>query len=590
MKYGEEIPNSMRDASNMDESWFEAEDTETNGIISFDTWQRVDQSLVTPAMRKKALRAHRIYDIKRSLKKKNRLVINGNRQHPDTFTDTTCPVATLLEVKILAAIITKRKYYACTGDSKNAYLHANMQDFLLIVIPEGFPGEGEVAILTKALYGAKQSGRRYYDYVHKTLTSLGLTQCPLCPCLFRFTTINPDTKQREAAFILVYSDDQLIAGEHFAWETLKDMLKTKFKITYQPPSDFLGLDLAYDRNLGTFTIAMKNFSTKFLGQHGITRPHPHPVYTPGLTNAKIRRGDDEPRNDKPDPNFRHKTGSFNWLVAGIRFDLNFATKELSRVADKPTALAESLMSRQLLYLSQTTEARLLYDRTRMETYEPPPTRRKPSDTDEDMYALAQLYDLDDGIPQPDDKTAQQDYVYDGRPMIVTVHTDADLGGIPDTRQSTSGLIARIDGAIVHHKSKTEKLVLTSTTASEFVSLNRGNATGDYINRVLQFYGNKMGQPYLLYTDSQTAEHLATQPNMSAAGRALDIRFHSLRQAYGNGIMRVGGVATKINDSDICTKYLHPGPHCRHAAPLFPDNHTHRNLPEKYADNTKKKSD
>ena len=581
IKYGQEIPNSMNDASNMDASWFEAEDKENKGIISFDTWQRVDQSKVTPAMRKKALRAHRIYDIKRSLRKKSRLVANGRRQHPDTFTDTTCPVATLLEVKIFGAVITKRKYFACTGDSKNAYLHAHMQDFLLIVVPEGFPGAGEIAILKKALYGAKQSGRRYYDLVYNTLIALGLTQCPLCPCLFRFTITNPETNKTEACFILIYSDDNLIAGEKYAWETLKTKLQEKFEITYETLNDFLGLDFNYNREQGTFSISMKNFAKKFLEQCGYSKPHPYLTYTPGLTNMKVRRGDDVPRNVQPDEKFRHKTGSFNWLVAGIRYDLNFSTKELSRVADSPTTDAETLMNRQLAYLSQTTDARLLYTRHAMLLHRPPRTRRKPTDIDEDVYSLASSSSIDAGIPQPDDVPIAQDYLYDGDAMVITVNTDADLGGLTDTRQSTSGLIARIDGAIVHHAAKTEKLVLTSTTASEFVSLNRGDATGSYISRILHFYGNPLSTEYLLYTDSQTAEHLATQPNMSQAGRALDIRFHSLKQKYLQGDMRVGGVSTFDNDADICTKYLHPGAHSRHARDLFPDDHSHRNIPDKY---------
>ena len=113
----------------------------------------------------------------------------------------------------------------------------------------------------------------------------------------------------------------------------------------------------------------------------------------------------------------------------------------------------------------------------MASHDPPPTRRKPTDINEDMYSLTQLYETDAGIPQPDDHLIEQTYVHAGKTMTVTVHTDADLGGVLPSRQSTSGLILRVDGAIVHWAAKTGKLVLTSTTASEFVSLNRGDAAG-----------------------------------------------------------------------------------------------------------------
>jgi hypothetical protein len=258
----------------------------------------------------------------------------------------------------------------------------------------------------------------------------------------------------------------------------------------------------------------------------------------------------------------------------LRYDLNYSTKELSRVADGPTLDAEYLMTRMLNYVSQTTDARILYVRDDLLRYQPPKTRRKPTDLDETVYDLVDRYNINDGIPQPDDVPPTQDYVYPGHQMTIAVYSDTDLGGQIETRQSTSGIIAKIDGGIVHWQAKTEKLVMTSTTKAEFVGLTRANAIGRYLTSILEFYGNAQGREYHLYTDSQTAEHLATQPNMSEAGRAMDIRFHSIKQDYVNGDMRVGGVSTHSNESDICTKYLAVVPHLRHAATIFPTASPH----------------
>ena len=71
----------------------------------------------------------------------------------------------LIETRILGAVACVRGYDICTGDSKNAYLHAGAGDFLLIITPDGFPGADEITILRKALYGTKQGARRYYDLV-----------------------------------------------------------------------------------------------------------------------------------------------------------------------------------------------------------------------------------------------------------------------------------------------------------------------------------------------------------------------------------------------------------------------------------------
>jgi hypothetical protein len=47
------------------------------------------------------------------------------------------------------------------------------------------------------------------------------------------------------------------------------------------------------------------------------------------------------------------------------------------------------------------------------------------------------------------------------------------------------------------------------------------------------------QIYYLYTDSQSAEHLATQPNMTDNSRSIDIRHHEIKQDYLQDGMRVG---------------------------------------------------
>ncbi len=81
-----------------------------------------------------------------------------------------------------------------------------------------------------------------------------------------------------------------------------------------------------------------------------------------------------------------------------------------------------------------------------------------------------------------------------------------------------------------------------------------------------FYGN--GKPnYYLFTDNQAAEHIATQPNMNDHSRSIVIRHHAIRQDFMDGEMRIGGVATQDNTSDILTKNLQPPLHVKHTREL-----------------------
>jgi hypothetical protein len=86
-----------------------------------------------------------------------------------------------------------------------------------------------------------------------------------------------------------------------------------------------------------------------------------------------------------------------------------------------------------------------------------------------------------------------------------------------------------------------------------------------------FFGNTTNI-YHLYTDNQAAEHIATQPNMNDHSRSIDIRIQGIRQDYLDEAMRIRGVASTDNTSDILTKNLQPHLHQKHCTPLHITTH------------------
>jgi hypothetical protein len=199
-------PKSFRDAQGREQQWFKAFRKERDGMLRFNTWERMPQQHVTHEMRKLALRAHHIYNVKRDGSAKVRVVVNGKRQHESTYSDTTSPVIPQFQFRTFPAHTALRKYHMVQMDLTNAYLHTNIVDEVYIIIPQGFQGEGEVAKLEKATYGTKQGARRFYDHTVHVLNKIGFTRCPNEPCLFRYL------KKGEAAFLILYVDDALISG------------------------------------------------------------------------------------------------------------------------------------------------------------------------------------------------------------------------------------------------------------------------------------------------------------------------------------------------------------------------------------------
>jgi hypothetical protein len=336
-------PTSYHKVGNAKETqWFQAEAKERDGIIDFTTWTRLPQTHETQTLRRIALRAHHLYDIKRDMSAKNRVVVNGSKQTEDTYSDTTSPVASQMQLRIFLFFTAARKNRMEQLDLTNVYLHAPIKDKVYIIVPEGFSGEGEVARLDKAAYGTKQGARRCYEHSASTLKDIGMIQCEYEPCLFRYVL-----EEGQECFLLQYVDDSL-TGTMKAVKDLKAKLKKKFKCKFQMPKDFLGMDIEHTK-LGETRLSMRTSTTKMIGALDLPKETlKYPIITPGRTDKRIVRDQDPENNEK----YRSHVGALNWLTMCLRYDLTYITKELSRVLQQPTKHANEIRTRDLTYAAQ----------------------------------------------------------------------------------------------------------------------------------------------------------------------------------------------------------------------------------------------
>jgi hypothetical protein len=143
-------------------------------------------------------------------------------------------------------------------------------------------------------------------------------------------------------------------------------------------------------------------------------------------------------------------------------------------------------------------------------------------------------------------------------MSVVVKTDCNLAGQTETRQTTTSLMVWVSGTLVHWRAhtSTERIIIPSTAAGEYVALNKENTTAKIVRNVLKIHGSKHDNYFL--------EHIAAQPTMNEHSRSIDTRHHAIRQDYVDAEMRIGGVVNPNNESNILTKYLQPPLHQKHA--------------------------
>jgi hypothetical protein len=80
--------------------------------------------------------------------------------------------------------------------------------------------------LQRSLYGLKQLGRMWYNYLSEYLLREGYNNNPICPCVF--------IKKSESNFVIitVYVDDLNIIGTHEEIPKIINYLKKEFEMKY----------------------------------------------------------------------------------------------------------------------------------------------------------------------------------------------------------------------------------------------------------------------------------------------------------------------------------------------------------------------
>ncbi|KAJ3705308.1 hypothetical protein LUZ61_009013 [Rhynchospora tenuis] len=196
--------------ANMHAEWRQAMAKELDALAQNQTW-----ILVPPPINQRVIGSKWVFKIKRhsdgSIERyKARLVAKGyHQQEGIDFTDTFSPVVRPTTIMLVLSLAVTSKWVIRQLDVQNAFLHGDLTETVYMSQPPDFIDASKpdhVCLLSKSIYGLKQSPRAWFSKLSQALLNYGFVASHYDPSLFLAHVHN------HIVVVLVYVDDIVITG------------------------------------------------------------------------------------------------------------------------------------------------------------------------------------------------------------------------------------------------------------------------------------------------------------------------------------------------------------------------------------------
>ena len=520
-----EIPmNNALEGTNADE-WLDAMVDEVASIIKNDTWSLIDRTDDMDVIGSRIVLRNKLGADGRLQRRKARLVAQGFSQRPGVhYCQTFAPVARLSTVRLLTSLAVRYNCAVNQLDVATAYLNGELEEIIHIRPPKGLEEtlhllakdsrygknvrekaqlmlrqieEGnKICRLYKALYGLRQAGRAWHTKLSQALTAMGAIQSKCDPCLYRVG------KGKIPTLILTYVDDILIMSPNKGLTNkMINALSNMFEVkNLGEVSSCLGME--FRRRQGEFHISQTRYISELLERFGMTDAKP--VSTPLAVGATLYKPDEERSEEEVKLPFRELVGALNYLATGTRPDISYAVSYLGQFNNCFGRDHWTAAKRVLRYLKGT---------------------------------------LHIGISYRASDNKMKGYV------------DADWGNNKDDRRSFTGFVFCFNGSPVSWESKKQRTVALSSTEAEFMAMTEAVKETLYFRRLFEELGMEKLLDISIYNDNMGALKLAENPVLHNRSKHIDLRFHFIREAVHEKLVRVEYLDTNSMLTDILTKGL-----------------------------------
>jgi hypothetical protein len=320
-------------------------------------------------------------------------------------------------VRTVLSLAVSRSWPVHQLDVKNVFLHGTLSETVNCSQPTGFvdPAQPDcVCLLNKSLYGLKQAPRAWYNRFATYITSLEFVEAKSNTSLFVFR------RGTDMVYLLLYIDDIVLTASSTALlQQTISALKQEFTMKdLGPLHHFLGVSVQHQA--GRLFLTQRQFALDILERAGMVGCKP--VSTPVDTQAKVSTEYEPPVADPT--HFRSLARVLQYLTFTCP-DIAYAVQQICLHMHDPREPHLTAMKHTLRYLRGTLDYGLLLRRC----------------------ASSEL----------------------------TVYTDADWAGCPDTHLSTSGYAVFLGTNLISWSSKRQNIVSRSSAEAEYRAVANGVA-------------------------------------------------------------------------------------------------------------------
>ena len=571
--FGHQVPRNHEQAMELDRAngndhWAVAEDKELKQLMEYETF--IDKGK-NPNRQDlagyKKINLHLVYAVKHDGRYKARIVAGGHLTDAP-LESVYSGVVSFRGVRTCIFLAELNDLQVWQTDIGNAYLEAYTKEKVYVVAGPEFGAvnlAGHILIISKALYGLKSSGLRWYERFADVLRKMEFSPCP----------VEPEVWMRACS-----SDGKIIKGIPKA-----DSINTK-KSFFEPPVhlndgsyyEYIAVyvdDLTIvSRDPKAITTALSNtynFKLKGTGplhyllgcryfREGKTLCSTADDYIDKMEDTYVRAFGEKPsrkvtspleKGDHPELDlsefldvkytkiYQSMIGASQWVIVLGRFEIACHVMTLSSFRAQPRKGHLDRIKRVYGYLCKMRNGAIRY-KTDM-----------PDISDFDFLKK-------DWSSTPYAET-REEYPKNlppgrGKPVLMTTFVDANLMHDIVSGKSVTGVLHFLNKTPIDWFSKKQNTVETATYGSEN---NAARAAIEQIRAnktLLQFLGVPLHGAPILLGDNESVVSSGVNPEFKNRKRHLVLSYHYIRENVAAGCIRFAFIRGEYNPADTLSKH------------------------------------